>query len=226
MDSNVTVWNVAFNKMRMLLPVLMHWNPLVSGLIKLIYCLTVVLLSSCRSLTVGDQETITRPTTTPTSLPSSPRCSTQRSPTSTSTTTMTSCRETSWTRHRVSLFTLSWLDVQDLLTKLAKELHFLNIVLHFFNVFLIFYLDVWKVWPVLLLQLFIDKIDLIWIVVACVPATADTQQLAQLQILNKAQLRQIEDLEQKLEDSRRNMRYLEHQFAIVRGVWTLKPDAS
>eukprot|EP00063_Salmo_salar_P050891 XP_014025726.1 PREDICTED: centrosomal protein of 152 kDa-like isoform X1 [Salmo salar] len=46
--------------------------------------------------------------------------------------------------------------------------------------------------------------------------TADTQQLAQLQILNKAQLRQIEDLEQKLEDSRRNMRYLEHQFAIVR----------
>ncbi|KAM9529198.1 centrosomal protein of 152 kDa-like isoform 2-T2 [Salvelinus alpinus] len=47
-------------------------------------------------------------------------------------------------------------------------------------------------------------------------STADTQQLAQLQILNKAQLRQIEDLEQKLEDSRRNMRYLEHQFAIVR----------
>uniref|UniRef100_A0A8C7VAZ7 Centrosomal protein 152 n=1 Tax=Oncorhynchus mykiss TaxID=8022 RepID=A0A8C7VAZ7_ONCMY len=47
-------------------------------------------------------------------------------------------------------------------------------------------------------------------------STTDTQQLAQLQILNKAQLRQIEDLEQKLEDSRRNMRYLEHQFAIVR----------
>ncbi|XP_041705638.2 centrosomal protein of 152 kDa isoform X2 [Coregonus clupeaformis] len=47
-------------------------------------------------------------------------------------------------------------------------------------------------------------------------STADAQQLAQLQILNKAHLRQIEDLEQKLEDSRRNMRYLEHQFAIVR----------
>ncbi|XP_035521754.1 centrosomal protein of 152 kDa isoform X2 [Morone saxatilis] len=46
--------------------------------------------------------------------------------------------------------------------------------------------------------------------------TADREQLAQLQILNKAQQRQIEDLEQKLEDSRRNMRYVEHQFAIVR----------
>ncbi|XP_044212391.1 centrosomal protein of 152 kDa [Thunnus albacares] len=46
--------------------------------------------------------------------------------------------------------------------------------------------------------------------------TADREQLAQLQILNKAQQRQIEDLEQKLEDSRRNMRYLEHQFAIVK----------
>ncbi|XP_041651435.1 centrosomal protein of 152 kDa isoform X2 [Cheilinus undulatus] len=46
--------------------------------------------------------------------------------------------------------------------------------------------------------------------------TADKEQLAQLQILNKAQQRQIEDLEQKLEDSRRNMRYLEHQFAITK----------
>ncbi|XP_069564262.1 centrosomal protein of 152 kDa [Brachyistius frenatus] len=45
---------------------------------------------------------------------------------------------------------------------------------------------------------------------------ADKEQLAQLQILNKAQQRQIEDLERKLEDSRRNMRYLEHQFAIVK----------
>uniref|UniRef100_A0A3B4Z0V9 Centrosomal protein 152 n=1 Tax=Stegastes partitus TaxID=144197 RepID=A0A3B4Z0V9_9TELE len=45
---------------------------------------------------------------------------------------------------------------------------------------------------------------------------ADREQLAQLQILNKAQQRQIEDLERKLEDSRRNMRYLEHQFAIVK----------
>ncbi|XP_030587523.1 centrosomal protein of 152 kDa isoform X2 [Archocentrus centrarchus] len=45
---------------------------------------------------------------------------------------------------------------------------------------------------------------------------ADREQLAQLQILNKAQQRQIEDLEQKLEDSRRNMRYLEHQFVIVK----------
>uniref|UniRef100_A0A3B3ZU26 Centrosomal protein 152 n=1 Tax=Periophthalmus magnuspinnatus TaxID=409849 RepID=A0A3B3ZU26_9GOBI len=42
------------------------------------------------------------------------------------------------------------------------------------------------------------------------------EQLAQLRVLHKAQQRQIEDLEQKLEDSRRNMRYLEHQFAIVK----------
>lgn len=48
-------------------------------------------------------------------------------------------------------------------------------------------------------------------------ATVDAQEYAQLKILNKAQLRQIEDLEQKLEDSRRKMRYLEHQFAIVKG---------
>uniref|UniRef100_A0A3Q4BDL0 Uncharacterized protein n=1 Tax=Mola mola TaxID=94237 RepID=A0A3Q4BDL0_MOLML len=46
--------------------------------------------------------------------------------------------------------------------------------------------------------------------------TADREQLAQLQILNKAQQRQIEDLERKLEDTRRNMRYVEHQFAIVK----------
>ncbi|KAL6106570.1 cep152 [Pungitius sinensis] len=46
--------------------------------------------------------------------------------------------------------------------------------------------------------------------------TADKEQLAQLQILNKAQQRQIEDLERKLEDSRRNMRYIEHQFAIAK----------
>uniref|UniRef100_A0A665WW60 Centrosomal protein 152 n=1 Tax=Echeneis naucrates TaxID=173247 RepID=A0A665WW60_ECHNA len=46
--------------------------------------------------------------------------------------------------------------------------------------------------------------------------TADREQLAQLQILNQAHQRQIEELEQKLEDSRRKMRYLEHQFAIVK----------
>ncbi|XP_035497198.2 centrosomal protein of 152 kDa isoform X3 [Scophthalmus maximus] len=46
--------------------------------------------------------------------------------------------------------------------------------------------------------------------------TADREQLAQLQILNKAHQRQMEDLERKLEDSRRNMRYIEHQFAIVK----------
>ncbi|XP_054883806.1 centrosomal protein of 152 kDa [Poeciliopsis prolifica] len=46
--------------------------------------------------------------------------------------------------------------------------------------------------------------------------TADREKVAQLQVLNKAQQRQIEDLEQKLEDSRRNMRYIEHQFAIVK----------
>ncbi|XP_029697568.1 centrosomal protein of 152 kDa isoform X4 [Takifugu rubripes] len=46
--------------------------------------------------------------------------------------------------------------------------------------------------------------------------TAAGEQLAQLQILNKAHQRQIEDLERKLEDSRRNMRYVEHQHAIVK----------
>ncbi|KAM3608683.1 uncharacterized protein V6R79_003056 [Siganus canaliculatus] len=46
--------------------------------------------------------------------------------------------------------------------------------------------------------------------------TADREQLAQLQILKKAQQRQIEDLERNLEDLRRNMRYVEHQFAICR----------
>ncbi|XP_047210755.1 centrosomal protein of 152 kDa isoform X1 [Girardinichthys multiradiatus] len=46
--------------------------------------------------------------------------------------------------------------------------------------------------------------------------TADREQVAQLQVLNKAQQRQIDDLERKLEDSRRNMRYIEHQFAIVK----------
>ncbi|XP_041853024.1 centrosomal protein of 152 kDa isoform X2 [Melanotaenia boesemani] len=45
---------------------------------------------------------------------------------------------------------------------------------------------------------------------------ADRERLAQMQILNKAQQRQIEDFEQKLEDSRRKMRYIEHQFAIVK----------
>ncbi|XP_036432002.1 centrosomal protein of 152 kDa [Colossoma macropomum] len=48
------------------------------------------------------------------------------------------------------------------------------------------------------------------------PSTLDAQEYAQLKILNKAQSRQIEDLEQNLEDSRRKMRYLEHQFAIVK----------
>ncbi|XP_075998728.1 centrosomal protein of 152 kDa isoform X2 [Genypterus blacodes] len=46
--------------------------------------------------------------------------------------------------------------------------------------------------------------------------TADKEQLAQVQILNKAQQRQIEDLERKQEDSRRTLRYIEHQFAIVK----------
>nr|XP_009296420.1 centrosomal protein of 152 kDa isoform X2 [Danio rerio] len=46
--------------------------------------------------------------------------------------------------------------------------------------------------------------------------TADGQQLAQLQILKQAQSRQIDELEQKLEDCRRRMRYVEHQFAIVK----------
>ena len=54
-------------------------------------------------------------------------------------------------------------------------------------------------------------------ILCCVSETADREQLAQLQILNKAQQRQIEDLERKLEDSRRNMRYIEHQFAIAKG---------
>ncbi|RVE71678.1 hypothetical protein OJAV_G00054400 [Oryzias javanicus] len=45
---------------------------------------------------------------------------------------------------------------------------------------------------------------------------ADQEQISQLQILNKAQQRQIEDMERKLEDSRRSLRYLEHQFAIIK----------
>ncbi|XP_061772893.1 centrosomal protein of 152 kDa isoform X2 [Nerophis ophidion] len=46
--------------------------------------------------------------------------------------------------------------------------------------------------------------------------TAEKEQLAQLQILKKAQDKQIEGLEQKLEELRRSMRYLEHQHAIVK----------
>ncbi|XP_051979024.1 centrosomal protein of 152 kDa [Xyrauchen texanus] len=46
--------------------------------------------------------------------------------------------------------------------------------------------------------------------------TAEGQQLAQLQILNRAQFRQIKELEQKLDDCSRRMRYLEHQFTIVK----------
>ncbi|XP_077372294.1 centrosomal protein of 152 kDa isoform X2 [Festucalex cinctus] len=46
--------------------------------------------------------------------------------------------------------------------------------------------------------------------------TAEKAQLAQLQILNKAHQRQIEDLEQKLEDSKRSLRYLEHQLVIAK----------
>uniref|UniRef100_A0A3Q3QF34 Uncharacterized protein n=1 Tax=Monopterus albus TaxID=43700 RepID=A0A3Q3QF34_MONAL len=42
------------------------------------------------------------------------------------------------------------------------------------------------------------------------------EQLAQLQILYKAQQKQIEDLEGKLEDSQRTARYIEHQLAIVK----------
>lgn len=51
----------------------------------------------------------------------------------------------------------------------------------------------------------------------CCSDTSEGQQLSQLQVLNRAQSRQIEELEQKLEDCRRRMRYLEHQFAIVKG---------
>nr|XP_057943335.1 centrosomal protein of 152 kDa isoform X2 [Doryrhamphus excisus] len=46
--------------------------------------------------------------------------------------------------------------------------------------------------------------------------TADKEQLAQLQILNKAQHRQIEGMEQKLEDSKRHVRSLEHQLVILK----------
>lgn len=62
--------------------------------------------------------------------------------------------------------------------------------------------------------------------ILCVPETADREQLAQLQILNKAQHRQIEDLERKLEDLRRNMRYVEHQHAIVKGKQNNAPQKS
>ncbi|KAJ8343579.1 hypothetical protein SKAU_G00309080 [Synaphobranchus kaupii] len=46
--------------------------------------------------------------------------------------------------------------------------------------------------------------------------SADHQQVAQLQVLNKALSRQVEELEEKLEDSKRKMRYLDHQFAIIK----------
>ncbi|XP_061826325.1 centrosomal protein of 152 kDa [Nerophis lumbriciformis] len=46
--------------------------------------------------------------------------------------------------------------------------------------------------------------------------TAEKEQLAQLQILKKAQDKQIEGLEQKLEELGRRMRSLEHQHAIVK----------
>ncbi|KAM9807756.1 centrosomal protein of 152 kDa [Neosynchiropus ocellatus] len=46
--------------------------------------------------------------------------------------------------------------------------------------------------------------------------TAEKEQLAQLKILNKAQQRQLKDMEQKMEDSMRNHRYLEHQFTIIK----------
>ncbi|KAJ8393114.1 hypothetical protein AAFF_G00067970 [Aldrovandia affinis] len=46
--------------------------------------------------------------------------------------------------------------------------------------------------------------------------STDHQQVAQLQILNQAQNRQREELEQRLEDGKRKIRYLEHQFNIVK----------
>ncbi|XP_036391149.1 centrosomal protein of 152 kDa isoform X1 [Megalops cyprinoides] len=47
-------------------------------------------------------------------------------------------------------------------------------------------------------------------------SSAENQQMAQLQILNKAQSRQIEELEQKLDNCRRKTRYFEHQLAIMK----------
>ncbi|KAJ8249364.1 hypothetical protein GJAV_G00233980 [Gymnothorax javanicus] len=46
--------------------------------------------------------------------------------------------------------------------------------------------------------------------------STDHQQVAQLQILNKALSRQVEELEQKLEDGKRQVRYVEHQFNIMK----------
>ncbi|KAG5273709.1 hypothetical protein AALO_G00154570 [Alosa alosa] len=46
--------------------------------------------------------------------------------------------------------------------------------------------------------------------------TLEGQQLAQLQVLHQAQNRQLEELERKMEDSKRSIRFLEHQLAIVK----------
>ncbi|XP_053741580.1 centrosomal protein of 152 kDa isoform X3 [Synchiropus splendidus] len=46
--------------------------------------------------------------------------------------------------------------------------------------------------------------------------TAEKEQLAQLKILNQAQQRQIKDMEQKMEDSMRSHRYLEHQYTMIK----------
>ncbi|XP_077566853.1 centrosomal protein of 152 kDa isoform X3 [Stigmatopora nigra] len=46
--------------------------------------------------------------------------------------------------------------------------------------------------------------------------TAEMEELAQQRTLNRARQNKIVDLEQKLEDSKRNIRYLEHQFEIIK----------
>ncbi|XP_041075313.1 centrosomal protein of 152 kDa-like isoform X2 [Polyodon spathula] len=46
--------------------------------------------------------------------------------------------------------------------------------------------------------------------------SAETQQIAQFQVLYKARGRQLEELQQKLEDCGRDMRYLNHQLAIAK----------
>ncbi|MGH0118999.1 UNVERIFIED_CONTAM: hypothetical protein FKN15_003548, partial [Acipenser sinensis] len=48
------------------------------------------------------------------------------------------------------------------------------------------------------------------------PDSTESQQIAQFQVLYKARGRQLEELQQKLEDCSRDMRYLNHQLAIAK----------
>lgn len=48
--------------------------------------------------------------------------------------------------------------------------------------------------------------------------SSDNMQILQLQVLNKAKGRQLEELNEKLEKSTQQIRYLNHQLAMVKGM--------